>query len=172
MIIQHNILGNDPMPNKKLNTFFVISLILFSLIPVQAVPPTQYYEIKNCDVELSGAIFVNVNPDSFYASFNDGVIHIDSSVHYENVQIKFKGTALNARLKKYNGFDVGYTHIADDGVVIHELKPLEIDYQGFAHLTTDFSTVIINGMTGTTTTTYNSQSGNQSFNVPNGSSYD
>ena len=160
------------MTNQKLNTFFVISLILFSLIPVQAVPPTQYYEIKNCDVELTGAIFVNVNPDSFYASFNDGIIKIDSSIHYTDVQIKFKGIALNNRLRKYNGFNVGYTHIANDGITKNEIKPLVIDYQGFAYLTTDFSTVIINGMTGITTTTLINQTGNISISVPNGTLYD
>ena len=150
---------------------FSILMILFSMFPVQAVPPTQYYEIDS-DVELSGAIFVDVDPSSFYGSLIDGVIQIDSSTHFDNVSVRFKGTALGSRLKKYNGFNVSYTHIADDGVVMHELKPLEIDYQGFAYLTTDFSTVIINGMTGTTTQIYTSQNGNQSFSVPDGSSYD
>ena len=157
--------------NSKINTYFIICLILFSLIPVQAVAPTKYYEIDS-DIELRGSIFVNVDPTGFYASLNNGVIQIDSNNHFNNVMVRFKGIALNARLKKYNGFNVGYTHITDNEITTHEVKPLEIDLQGFAYLTTDFSTVIINGMTGTTTTTYTSQSGNHSFSVPNGSSYD
>ena len=156
--------------NPKLNTFFIIAMLLFSMLIVQAVAPIKYYEI-NSDVELRGAIFVNVDPSSFYASYNNGTIQIDSSEHFENVQIKFKGIAINARLKNYNGFNVGYTHIANDGTTTNEIKPLEIDGQGFAYLTTDFSTVIINGMTGTTTQTFISQNGNHSFNVPDGSSY-
>jgi hypothetical protein len=127
-------------------TVFIISfLILLFLIPVQAVPPTQYYEIDS-DVELRGAIFVDVDPSSFYGSLIDGVIQIDSSVNFENVTVRFKGIALGSRLKKYNGFNVGYTHIADNGTRTYEIKPLEIDFRGFAYLTTDFSTVIINGM--------------------------
>lgn len=155
----------------KINTYFIISLIFFSLIPVQAVAPIKYYEIDS-DIELRGAIFVNVNPTGFYASLNDGVIKIDSDNHFNNVMVRFKGTALNNRLKKYNGFNVGYTHISNDGITTNEIKPLEIDYQGFAYLNTDFSTIIINGMTGTTTTTLTGLSGNQSISVPDGSSYD
>ena len=151
------------MQPQKINSFLVIALILFSLVPVQAVAPTKYYEIDS-DVELRGAIFVDVSADGFYAHFDNGIIRITSDVHRENAQLKFKGIALENRLKKYNGFNVGYTHIADDGTATYEVKGLEIDYQGFAYLVTDFSTVIINGMTGTTTTTYTSQSHNKVIN--------
>lgn len=157
--------------HKKINSYFLIFIILFSMFPVSADAPIKYYEIDS-DIELRGAIFVNVDSTEFYASLNNGIIQIDSNNHYNNVLIKFKGTALNSRLKKYNGFNVGYTHITDNGIITNELKPLEIDYQGFAYLTCDFSTVIINGMTGTTTTTLTGLSGNQSISVPNGSSYD
>ena len=156
--------------SKKLNSYFLIFMVLFSLIPVQAAPPTKYYEIDS-DVELRGAIFVNVDPSGFYTSFDNGIISINSIIHHEDVEIKFKGIALNAKLKKYNGFNIGYTHIDDNGEQTNIVKPLVIDNQGFAYLVTDFSTVIINGMTGTTTTPYTTQSNNQSFSVPNGSSY-
>ena len=157
--------------NSKINTYFIICLIFFSLIPVQAVAPIKYYEVDS-DIELRGAIFINADPAGFYASLNNGVIQIDSDNHFDNVMIRFKGIALGSRLKKYNGFNVRYTHIADDGTTTNEIKPLEIDIQGFAYLTTDFSTVIINGFTGYTTQTYSSLSGNQSISVPNGTSYD
>jgi hypothetical protein len=155
---------------KKINSYFLIFIILFSIIHVQAIAPTKYYEIDS-DIELRGAIFVNVDPTGFYASLNNGIIQIDSNNHYNDVMIKFKGIALNSRLKKYNGFNVGYTHISHNGIITNELKSLEIDYQGFAYLNTNFSTVIINGMTGTTTTTLIGLSGNQSISVPNSSSY-
>ena len=156
---------------KKINSYFLIFIILFSMFPVKADAPIKYYEIDS-DIELRGAIFVNVDPTGFYASLNNGVIQIDSIIDYNDVIIKFKGIALNSRLKKYNGFNVGYTHISHNGIITNELKPLKIDYQGFAYLNTDFSTVIINGMTGTTITTLTGLSGNQSISVPNGSSYD
>ena len=156
---------------KKINSCFLIFIILFSMFPVKADAPIKYYEIDS-DIELRGAIFVDVDPDSFYASLNNGVIQIDSFIDYNDVTIKFKGTALNSRLKKYNGFNIGYTHISHNGIITNELKLLKIDYQGFAYLNTDFSTVIINGMTGITTTILNEFSGNQSISVPDGSSYD
>ena len=156
---------------KKINSYFLIFIIMFSMLPVQAVAPIKYYEIDS-DIELRGAIFVNVDPTGFYASLNNGVIQIDSDNHIDNVMIRFKGIALNVRLKKYNGFNVGYTHITDNGISTHELKPLKIDYQGFTYLNTDFSTVIINGVTGTTTTTLTGLSGNKSISVPDGSSYE
>ena len=148
----------------------MVSMIFISLIPVQAVAPIKYYEIDS-DVELRGAIFVDVDPAGFYGYFDDGIIRIMSDIHHEAVSIRFKGIALGSRLKKYNGFNVGYTHVADDGIITNVVKPLEIDAQGFAYLTTDFSTVIINGMTGITTTTITELSGNESIPVPNGSSY-
>ena len=111
--------------NSKINTYFIICLIFFSLIPVQAVAPIKYYEVDS-DIELRGAIFINVDPTGFYASLNNGVIQIDSDNHFDNVMIRFKGIALGSRLKKYNGFNVGYTHVADDGTITNEIKPLEI----------------------------------------------
>lgn len=157
--------------SKKINSYFLVFIIMFSMLPVHAAAPIKYYEI-NSDIELRGAIFIDVDPSSFYAAYNNGIIEIASSEHFENVSVKFKGIALINKLKKYNGFNIGYAHIDDNGIITNELKPLEIDNQGFAYLNTDFSTVIINGMTGTTTQTYTGQSGNQSFNVPAGSSYD
>jgi hypothetical protein len=142
------------------------------VILVQADAPINYNKELASDVELRGTFFINDNVDGFYVSFNNGIIQIDSDNHYTDKVIKIKGTALTSRLKKYNGFDVGYTHITDDGTITNEIKTLEIDSQGFAYLTCDFSTVIINGMTGTTTTTLTGLSGNQSISVPNGSSYD
>lgn len=156
--------------SKKINSYFLIFMVLFSLIPVQAAPPTHYYEIDS-DTELRGAIFVNVDPSGFYAFFDKGVISITSIIHHTDVDIKFKGIALNAKLKKYNGFNIGYTHIDDNGKQTNIVKPLVIDNQGFAYLTTDFSTVIINGMTGTTTTILTDQNGNISVPVPNGTLY-
>ena len=81
------------------------------MFPVKADAPIKYYEIDS-DIELKGTIFVNVDPTGFYASLNNGIIQIDSSINYNDVLVKFKGIALNARLKKYNGFNIGYTHIA------------------------------------------------------------
>ena len=158
--------------NLKLKHFFIIFSILLFAIQVQADAPISYNKELASDVELRGTFFTDDNSDGFYVSFNDGTIQIVSGNHYTDKVIKIKGTALTSRLKKYNGFNVGYTHIADDGTTTNEIKSLSIDKQGFAYLTCDFSTVIINGMTGTTTTTLNGLSGNQSISVPNGSSYD
>jgi len=156
----------------KINAYFVICLILFSMFPVKADAPILYNKELASDVELRGTFFTNDNSDGFYVSFDNGIIKIDSNNHFTDKTIKIKGTALTNRLKKYNGFNVGITHISDNGLIKNEIKSLFIDNQGFAYLTCDFSTVIINGMTGTTTTTLAGLSGNQSFSVPDGSSYD
>jgi len=157
---------------KQLNAFFVIALILFSSFPVNAATPVLYNKELPADNELKGALFTDGDASGFYAAYVGDSIQITSTNHYTDKTIKIKGTALTNRLKMYDGLKVGYTHIADDGSVTHEIKSLIIDIQGFAYLTCDFSTVIINGMTGITTNTYTNQSGNQSFNVPDGSSYD
>ena len=157
---------------KKINSYFLIFIILFSMFPVKADAPINYNKELVSDVKLRGTFFTNDNSDSFYVSFNDGIIQIDSDKHFTDKIIKIKGTALTSRLKKYNGFNVGITHISDNGIITKEIKPLIIDKQGFAYLTCDFSTVIINGMTGITTTTLTELSGNQSISVPDGSSYD
>ena len=160
---------------KQFNAFLVMCLLLLSMFTVQAVAPITYNKEVDADVELRGAIFTTDATD-YYASYNEDskTIQLDyyGTDHPTSITFKIKGIALENRLKNYDGFKVGYTHIANDGTVTYEIKSLEIDYQGFAYLTCDFSTVIINGMTGYTTTTYTSQNGNQSFSVPGGSSYD
>ncbi|MCK4529132.1 PKD domain-containing protein, partial [candidate division WOR-3 bacterium] len=78
---------------------------------------------------------------------------------------------MDSRFKKFNRINIGVTHISDDGIVNNYISPVVVDGE-FVYITVDFSTIIINGMTGTTTTTLTGLSGNQSISVPNGSSYD
>ncbi|MCK4528677.1 PKD domain-containing protein, partial [candidate division WOR-3 bacterium] len=124
------------------------------------------------DVELRGTFFTDDNADGFYVSLiGENSIQIDSNVHYVDKTIKIKKTALDSRFKKFNDINIGITHISDDGIVNNYISPVIVDGE-FVYITVDFSTVIINGMTGTTTTTLTGLSGNQSISVPNGSSYD
>lgn len=157
--------------NLKLKHFFIIFSILLFAIQVQADAPISYNKELASDVELRGTFFTNNNADGFYVSLiGDNSIQIDSDIHYIDKTIKIKKTALDSRFKKFNGINIGVTHISDDGIVNNYISPVVVDGE-FVYLTVDFSTVIINGMTGTTTTTLTGLSGNQSISVPNGSSY-
>ncbi|MCK5433071.1 MAG: hypothetical protein KAJ03_10015, partial [Gammaproteobacteria bacterium] len=131
-----------------------------------AAPP--WSEVDS-DVALRGAIFAS-DVTGLYASYENGQIHITSDGTGEHIRnIKFKGTAITNRLKNYNGFIVGVTHIADDGTISHYVDSLEIDDQGFAYATYEFSETIISGLTGTTTFSETGLSGNytKSFNEVN-----
>ena len=158
--------------NLKLNSYLVICLILFSMFPVQADAPISYNKELASDVELRGTFFTNDNADGFYVSLvGENSIQIDSDIHYIDKTIKIKKTALDSRFKKFNEINIGITHISDDGIVNNYISPIVIDGE-FVFITVDFSTIILNGMTGTTTTKLNGLSGNQSISVPNGSSYE
>ena len=161
--------------NRKSNAYFIICLLSFSMLPVPTVsadPPILYNKELSADVGLTGAFFTNDNADGFYVSLVDeNSIRINSDIHYIDKTIKIKKTALDSRFKKFNGINIGVTHISDDGIVNNYISPVVVDGE-FVFITVDFSTVIINGMTGTTTTTLTGLSGNQSISVPNGSSYD
>ena len=150
----------------KFNAYFIISLLLFSMLPtpiVSSAPPILYNKELSADSGLTGAFFTNDNAEGFHVSFyGDSAIAISSTNHFTDKTIKIKGTALTNRLKMYDGLKVGITHINDDGTKDFYIKDLKIDNQGFAYLTTDFSTVIINGYTGYTTYTLTNQSGNWS----------
>ena len=154
-------------------TIFKISfLILLLVIQVQADAPINYNKELASDVELRGTFFTNDNADGFYVSLvGENSIQIDSDIHHIDKTIKIKKTALDSRFKKFNGVNIGVTYISNDGIVNNYISPVAVDGE-FVYITVDFSTVIINGMTGTTTTTLTGLSGNQSISVPDGSSYD
>ena len=158
--------------NLKLKHFFIIFLILLFTIQVQADAPINYNKELASDVELRGTFFTNGNADGFYVSLiGENSIQIVSDIHHINKTIKIKKTALDSRFKKFNGINIGITHISDDGIVNNYISPVVVDGE-FVYITVDFSTIIINGMTGTTTTTLTGLSVNQSISVPDGSSYD
>lgn len=153
---------------KHLLFTYIILLNLFIPQIAFAAPPTQYKEVDS-DISLRGAIFAN-DSSGLYASYIDGNIQIVSDGTGAHVrELRFKDTALKNRLAGYNGYSVGVTHISDDGTVSHYVDTLEIDSQGFAYGTYEFSEVIISGLTGTTTFSGTGLSGNytKSFNEVN-----
>ena len=97
-----------------------------------------------------------------------GQIRIESPQGTDRATIGFNKNALE-NLKGYNGKTVGITHIADDGKIIHYVDKLELGNNSFAHGTYNFSTIIISGLTGTTTFSETGLSGNytKSFNEVN-----
>ena len=168
--------------NKRLNTYFIICLLLFSIIPVPVAAP----EIPNIGIYnklvpsneplLSATIKTDDNAQYLYSWIDDsGNIHINSSEHLVNQTLIINEAVLKG-LKGYNGKSLGITHINDDGTKDFYKQNIVInkDIPAFplVYLTMDFSEIIINGMTGTTTTTLTGLSGNQSISIPDGSSYD
>lgn len=149
---------------------FLLFILLNLIIPqiTLAAPPLNYNKEVASDVALRGAIFA-VDASNLYAAVCGDNLCISSPVHREGVTLKFKVIALYARMKNYNGLNVGVTHIAGDGAITHTIKQLKPDNQGFAYATFDFSTVIISGLTGTTTFTETGLSGNytKTFNEVN-----
>ena len=157
---------------KKLNAYIAIFILMFSMVPVNAAPNIYNREVP-ADVGLSGLFFTDIDPSNIMVKLLDsGSYNITSTDHVSNVTFKIKQNALDSRFKGYDGSKVAITHYADDGSVDHYVVELKPDIQGFAYLTVDLSTVIVSGFTGYTTQSYTNQSGNQSFSVPNGTSYD
>ena len=139
---------------KPLCLFF---LIIGLLIGGVSAAPNEYNQELPSDTNLRGALFTDsgkddFGKDDFYTWLDDaGRIHITSNTHYENKVIKIKYTALENRLKNFNGYSAGITHIDDNGLVTNNLINLgEPDKQGFVYITVDFSEIIINGYTGYT----------------------
>ena len=158
---------------KIIQRIFLLFILLNLIMPQIAYAAPPWSEVDS-DVALRGAIFSS-DATGLYASYENGQIHITSDgtgAHIRN--IKFKGTAITNRLKNYNGFIVGVTHIADDGTISHYVDSLKIDNQGFAYATYEFSETIISGLTGTTTFTETGLSGNytKTFNEVNASYID
>ena len=153
---------------KIIQRIFLLFILLNIIMPQVAYAAPPWSEVDS-DVALRGAIFSS-DATGLYASYENGQIHITSDGTGEHIRnIKFKGTAITNRLKNYNGFIVGVTHIADDGTISHYVDSLEIDDQGFAYATYEFSETIISGLTGTTTFSETGLSGNytKSFNEVN-----
>lgn len=155
---------------KIIQRIFLLFILLNIIMPqvAYAAPPTRYNQELSSDTALRGAIFAE-DASNLYAEVCGDNFCISSPVHRENVVLKFKVTALNARMKHYNGFNVGVTHIADDGTITHTIKQLRPDSQGFAYAAFDFSETIISGLTGTTTFSETGLSGNytKTFNEVN-----
>ena len=152
---------------------FTIFILINLFLPQFAFAAPSWHEV-NSDIELRGSIFAN-DSTGLYASYENGQIHITSDGTGMDIRdIKFKGTALTARLKNYDGLTVGVTHIADDGTISHYMDSLEIDGQGFAYATYEFSETIISGLTGTTIFSETGKSGNytKTFNEVNASYID
>ena len=152
---------------KRLFLLFILLNLIMPQITL-AAPPLNYNKEVASDVALRGAIFA-VDASNLYAAVCGDNLCISSPVHREGVTLKFKVIALYARMKNYNGLNVGVTHITDDGTITHTIKQLKPDSQGFAYATFDFSTVIISGLTGSTTFSETGLSGNytKTFNEAN-----
>ena len=134
-----------------------------------------YFTIDETIVTTKGA-------DNYYINrtTNEKVIWTDKSTDKSNIQAKelYFG---NNRLRlvepyaydEYGKSITGYYDVKASDANNFDVKTvfLESDIDTLSG-TIYFDPTIENGFTGTTTITYTSQSGNQSFNVPNGSSYD
>ena len=117
------------------------------------------------DGNLNGAIFAE-NATGMYAYYENNQIYITSQYH-KTAKIKIKKNALENRLKNFDLFNVGITHIDDNGMITHYTDAFE-PYGDFVFATYNFSTIIISGFTGTTTYTATNISGNQTITFPFG----
>lgn len=158
---------------KIIQRIFLLFILLNLILPqiVFAAPPVKYNEVFTSPGSgLAGKVFVDSSTIGMTAELtSDNRLKIASIDHKTGVVVKLKWTALNA-VNGWSQSSARVQHINDMGVVdSDELVQFGApDLQEFVYLVVDFSSVIIGGVTGTTTYIGTNVTGNQTITFPFG----
>ena len=154
--------------------FSLLCVLILSVCVVVGFPGGEVAvgKIPSENPIISSMIRVEGNPNTMNAHINNGKLVIHDSLH-TNRKVRLNRADMFEHLEGFNGETVGYTHIAYDGTKTYKIVNVgTIDRDGFHSFEMEFSTVIIDGFTGTSTFIYNNVSGNKIISVPDASLYE
>lgn len=159
--------------DRKVILVILLTLILSAVTVTSFAAPSDVAinKIPSNNPAIDKLLLIEGNTASMSANLENGRLIIKDNIHTQR-QVRLNYLEMYKSLKGFNGQTLGYTHIDDNGIITHKVINVgDIDNQGFISLEASFSTVIIDGFTGTTTISLSGLSGNQSISVPNGTSY-
>lgn len=165
----------------KIFIYFLIFSIIFNpfasaiIVDTNVFTPTDFATMQTVvasPIVLESKILVAGETSTMTTSLDNGKISISDSVHtFREVSMDYQ--MLLDELDGFNGEKIALTHVNDAGEIDYRrVVSVSPDVNGYVSVIMEFSTTIVDGFTGTTTTTLTGLSGNQSISVPDGSSYD